>query len=202
MDPAAGLPPRRGRVSACRRLGGPTRVRVASATHGSSVTGRSAVRGLGVWRGPSVTWLDRTRLVDPLAARSIVAVDGRDGAGSPSVAIIADWPGAVAIAPTHAPSSFPSAQLCSPNRTRALDSPPLSSSCSRRRSTGVVVNLPPPLLPQPTPPRVPSLNPSLGTPPCPGGATTAPHRPRALTRWNALVRCHFVVQSPDYRLIS
>jgi hypothetical protein len=109
MDPAAGLPPRRGPVSACRRLGGPTRVRVASATHGSSVTGRSAVRGLGCGVGgearPSHAGPDHTGR--PLAARSIVAVDGRDGAGSPSVAITAHSPGAVA--PTHAPSSAPSA---------------------------------------------------------------------------------------------
>lgn len=115
----------------------------------------------------------RTRRIDPVdrARRgSILAVNGR---GPPT------WE---SVRRHHRPSRPPqiasSAQLCSSNRTRARDSPPLSSSCSRR-SAGLAHPPPPcsrPQHPRPAaaPPRAPSPNPSLAiSPHCPG-ATTCP----------------------------
>ena len=231
MDP----PGPRGPVSACRRLAG--------ATHGSSVTGAGRSRGpawgtvpvrcgcaapvcgsgrLGGWPGPSVrpslvTWLDWTRRIDldstpPPAPLHRGRRRARRGPGSGTGESVRRHHRALPSRPR------PSAQLCSPNRTRARDSPrPLSSSsssCSGRRSAGLA-HFPPPSSPPPLPrpaaatPRAPSPNPSLAA----AAAAPAPALPRRPTervrrpgqrrrppplpyggvppRWNALVRCHF-----------
>lgn len=138
----------------------------------------------------------RTRRIGPVdrARRgSILAVNGR---GPPT------WE---SVRRHHRPSRPPqiasSAQLCSSNRTRARDSPPLSSSCSRR-SAGLAHPPPPcspPQHPRPAaaPPRAPSPNPSLAiSPHCPG-ATTCPALPCA---WPAAPTAAIVLRrrpSPD-----
>jgi hypothetical protein len=195
MDPAAGLPLLRGPG------GGSTRVQ---RSHGSSVsvTGRgwpggpwTPVMGWVGWVGgearPSlVTWPDPTHR--PRGPRAPRLDPSRKWTWAPDLGVRPTPPSAIAS----------SAPLCSSNRTRARDSPPLSSSCSRR-SAGLAHPPPPcspPQHPRPAaaPPRAPSPNPSLAiSPHCPG-ATTCP----ALRVAGGADRRHCLTEASESRRVG
>lgn len=215
MDVAPPL--RRGPFSACRRLAG--------ATHGSSVAPHRWVRRVrwvgGAAARPSVARHMAGLDLDPPGWPARGAAPSQPSTRG-EMDLVGPDPTRVRPSPSsRRPPPSPPLKCSAPNRTRARHPPPpsSSSSCSGRRSAGVVAHFPPPSSPPQHPrpaaerPCAPSPNPSF-TAAAPH-ATTAPHRARALPwgwrcrppplpyggvppRWNALVRCHFAVQSSDW----